>query len=147
MNSVAKEIKEYWSRKSRNFQFDSETLDIVSKTMTPDEEELLHSGEDLCRSIGGDTWDKYLFTVNKSFNRHNDIVCRYTTVSPDGQLFITNHSSITELPIKVGTLAACNKNCIYHICDFEKDLLQSLSLAAIADLTSAIVVYNSEHEI
>lgn len=145
MNIVAKEIKDYWMRQSNSFQWDAETLDIVSKTLSPEEVAILEKGRDKCFAEGTATKERYIFVVNKAFNRHNDIICQYTTVGSDGTLHVTERSSITELDIRVSTLVNCNRNCVYHICDFEMSLLPQLTLESVADLSNAIVMYNYEH--
>ena len=145
MNTVAKEIKDYWMRQSASFSWDAETLDLVSKTLDPEEIALLEQGRDACFAVGGETKERYIFAVNKAFNRHNDIISHYTEVDENNKLHVTARSSITELDIRVSTLINCNRNCIYHICDFETTLLPSMTLDAIADLTNAIVMYNYTH--
>ena len=146
MNSVAKEIKDYWMRQSASFSWDAETLDLVSKSLNPEEVAVLEKGRDKCFAEGGEAKERYIFVVNKAFNRHNDIICHYTEVSNDGSLRITERSSITELNIRVDTLINCNRNCVYHINEFETTLLPAMTLDAIADLTNAIVMYNEEHK-
>lgn len=145
MNAVAKEIKEYWDRQSQHFSWDAETLDFVSQTLSKDEQDVLLKGRAWCHADGGELWDEYLFAVTKAFNRHNDIICHYTTVDDDGSIIISKRSSITELGIKVSTLVNCNRNGVYHIGDIEKTQLPRLTLESIANVTAAIIVYNREH--
>lgn len=145
MNSVAKEIKDYWTKQSASFSWDAETLDLVAKSLSPEETEVLSKGRDACFAEDGVVKERYLFAVNKAFNRHNDIICGYTGVADDGSLLVTERSSITELNIRIGTLINCNRNCVYHIRDFETTILPSMTLDAIANLTNAILEYNMTH--
>ena len=48
MNSVAKEIKDYWMRQSASFSWDAETLDLVSKSLNPEEVEKYNHNIGLC---------------------------------------------------------------------------------------------------
>lgn len=146
MNRIAKEIRDYWDDQLPCFQWDSEILDLVSRTLTPEETEVLTKGRDACQAAEGKTWEQYLFTITKAFNRHNDIVCHYTTVGPGETLLCTSRSSITELNINISTLVNCNRNCVYHINDIEKTMLPRLTLESIADVTAAIIVYNAIHQ-
>jgi len=145
MNSIAKEIKNYWFEQSPYFMLDSEVLETITKTLSKDETLLLSRGfEDCCKDEKSKL--AYIFTVNKAFNRHNDIITGATIIE-DETILCSEKSSITELDITLETLKDCNKHCIYHVEDVEKDLLPGLSLEAIADLTAAIISYNSEHSI
>lgn len=147
MKANAKEIKDYWGRQSPNYQWDAETLDFVVDTLSDAEREVLNMGYDVCKKCGDTTWETYILTVSKAFNRHNDLLCRYTTADENGNLTTSLNSSITELDINVRTLTNCNRAYIYHINDFSKSLLPKLPLETIADLTTALVKYNATHDI
>lgn len=146
MNQIAKEIKDYWHTQSPYLSFDAEILDAIVGTLSEDETLILQRGKKACYDAGETEWNTYLFAVNKAFNRHNDVICGYTVVE-DGDVICSEKSSITELDISPTTLKNCNKNYIYHVNDIEKDILPSLSLDAIADLTAAIVEYNAIHSV
>ena len=143
MNKLNKEVMEYWHRRNACYIFDPETLDLAVSTLTEEEKLILGKGVDTCK-LDPDLRSRFMFVANKAFNRHNDIISGYTILEDD-EISCTEKSSITELQISPETLVDCNRNCIYHIADVEKTILPSLSLEAIADLTAAIILYNTEH--
>lgn len=145
MNKIAKEIRDYWNEQSPYFTFDVETLDAIVPTLSEDETLILQKGRECC--LKGDNQlnkDSYLYAVHKAFNRHNDVICGYTVLE-GSSVICSEKSSITELDISIDTLRNCNKNCLYHVSDVEKEILPSLTLDAIADLTAAIISYNATH--
>lgn len=144
MNRIAKEIKEYWFKQSPYFILDSEVLDKVSRSLSADETLILEKGFDACTDAVSK--EAYTFAVHKAFNRHNDIITGSTVIDGD-EILCSEKSSITELEISIGTLVDCNRHCIYHVEDVEKELLPGLSLEAIADLTAAIICYNAKHSV
>lgn len=148
MDSISKEIKDYWYQQSPYFLWDAETLKETVDTLTDLERDVLSFGWDALKNRPDTDSDRslYLFTVHKAFNRHNDIICQNTMVV-DGEIICTAKSSITELDISPATLIECNKNAFYHVEDIEKEQLPFLSLDAIADVTAAIILYNAQHSL
>lgn len=145
MNSISKEIKDYWYQQSPYFSWDSEVLNGVVDSLTETERDILKQGWEAVKSSGDAVLEEtYLFTVHKAFNRHNDIICGYS-YAEGGEVICTAKSSITELDISPTTLRECNKNAFYHVNDIEKKLLPTLSFEAIADVTAAILLYNEQH--
>lgn len=136
MNKLIKDVKSYWEKKSQFFILDTDILTSCIETLTDDERDIL-------RSFNSDMYD---FVQAKVFNRHNDISSGATALNDDNTITITEKSSITELEITPDTLTACNKGCIFHICDIDKELLPTMSFETIADLTTAIIVYNAKSE-
>lgn len=134
MNKIARLVKEYWDKKSQYFSWDPETLDTVVSTLTDEEVETIGSSGPEAKS----------FVMRKIFNRHNDLITGGTVLTEDG-ILCSEKACITELNIRVETLDDCNKHCIYHIEDIEKEILPGLSLESIADLTAAIIEYNQQH--
>lgn len=144
MNKIAKEIKDYWFEQSHYFMLDTEVLDAIIPTLSTDETLILNKGRDACFKSSELEKAAYQYAVSKAFNRHNDVISGYTVIDGDAVL-CSEKSSITELDISIETLISCNKHCIYHVCDVEKDILPSLPFEAIADLTGAIISYNEVH--
>lgn len=130
MKLEVKNVKDYWTAQSSNFQLDSEILSDCVSALTDAECAVLTTGDA--------TDEAFVFLVNKVFNRHND-VCNGVTVISDGAVEISSESSITELEISLDTLINCNRNCIYHIADVNKEILPALTFEAIAELTAAII--------
>lgn len=144
MNKIAKEIKDYWFEQSPYFRLDTDVLDSIIPTLSTDETLILNRGKDVCLKSSALDRGAYLYAVNKAFNRHNDIISGYTVIE-DNSVLCSEKSSITELDISIETLISCNKHCIYHVCDVEKEMLPSLPFETIADLTGAIISYNEVH--
>lgn len=145
MNRIATEIKNYWLDQNQYFRLDSETLETVVDSLSEDDKLILGKGKEVCFKDPTDK-EMYLFAVNKAFNRHNDIIAGNTVIE-NGEVICSEKSSITELDISAETLWHCNRHCIYHVEDIEKDILPTLSFEAIADLTAAIISYNAIHSI
>jgi hypothetical protein len=144
MNKIAQEIRNYWFTQSPFFILEPDVLDKVVQSLTDEEKKTILTGDEGKPTGDQASQDAYLFAVHKAFNRHNDIITGATTVN-NGTVLCTEKACITELDISAETLKDCNKHCIYHICDVEKDILPGLSLEAIADLTAAIISYNETH--
>ena len=98
-------------------------------------DEILLNGDS---STDEDQHEEFIFVVTKVFNRHNDI-CSGVTEVKDGDVIISENSSITELNIELKTLRDCNRNAVYHISDISKEILPALSFEAIADVTGAVI--------
>ena len=144
MKKAAQEFFDYWSGKRYNYTFDSEILDICVTNLSPHELKIAEMGWEECiESEALNT--QFVFIMNKLFNRHNDIASRYTRIE-DGELVITERSSITELDISMSTLKNCNASCVFHINDVEKEILPSLTFESIAELTNAILTFKEENE-
>lgn len=137
MNKIAKEIRDYWSRQSQYFMWDSEVLDAIIPTLPQSDIDALTNDPD------GKS-EQYWIAVNRAFNRHNDVICGYTTIREDGAL-CSAKSAITELDVSYATIRECNKHGVYHIKDIEDDIPDGLSLDAAAELTAAIISYNEKH--
>ena len=141
MSKFEKVVRDYWSEQSNFFTLDPEVLNVCIDSLSDEERNLLvkdnrnQSEEEL-----------FEFLQKKIFNRHNDICDGSTTVNDDGTIVVSSRSSITELDITLSTLNACNKGCIYHICDIEKSILPSMSFETIADLSSAIIIFNTVND-
>lgn len=144
MRKNAREVREYWSAKRYNFILDAELLDTAVSCLTPEELKVLDTGRDRCmESEALSEWHTYL--MYKVFNRHNDLACGYSRIDTDGELVITENSSITELDISLATMRNCNESLIYRICDIAKEALPSLTFEAIAEVTAAVLAFNKEH--
>lgn len=140
MNKLARAVKEFAFREFGNgIIFDSDVLDVAIKTLTPDEVETLELGDS---DTDEDQHEAYTFMLWKVFNRHNDICSRYSKVISDKDIEISPKSSITELNIEYKTLCNCVDNYILRICDVDKNILPSLTLHTISDITAAIIEFN-----
>ena len=120
---------------------DTDTLEIVINSLTPDERNTLLLGDSLSNP---NVHEAYMFVVKKCFNRHNDICSRRTVIQDDGTIRVSKRSAITELDISYKTLVNCNNNCFFRIEDINKSILPSLTLESIADVTAAIIAYDAE---
>ena len=140
MNKIAREVRSYWFSQSPYLMWDPITLDNVIKTLSPHEMELLDKGVEDCDYT---EMDDYTFTMNRVFNRHNDIICGWTTIE-DGKVVCTEKSSITELDISLSVLKDCNRHCVYHVADVE-DTMPGFSFESAVELTAAIIKYNQTH--
>ena len=138
MNKVAKAVQNYWARISPMLQWDSEVLSQCISVLSPEEVCILESDP------GGVDADLYKLTMQRVFNRHNDICCGNTSIC-DNKLICTAKSSITELDIGYDVAKVCTKAAIYKIEDIEKPLLIGMTFEVIAELTAAIVIFNSKY--
>lgn len=145
MKKNVKEVYDYWTSKRYNFVFDSELLDACVNNLSAHETSILEKGKFACEESEA-LGEEFEFLMYKIFNRHNDIACRYSSIDGNGELVISEKSSITELDISLETMRNCNESCVYHIDDIQKDILPSLTFEAIAEVTAAILTFNEEHK-
>ncbi len=145
MKKNVKEVYDYWTSKRYNFSFDSEILDACVNNLTPRELAVLDRGRETCEDSEA-LKEEFTYLMYKVFNRHNDIASRYSYIDEDGELVISERSSITELDISLETMKNCNQSCVYHIVDIQKETLPSLTFEAIAEVTAAILTFKKEHE-
>lgn len=138
MNTKIKAVRDYWKAKNELFSLDTEVLTACVETLTEAEDTILVKYiED------GIVTDDLLFLMHKVFNRHNDVCCGVTVIEEDNEVVISDSSSITELDITLATMKDCNKHYIYHILDITKEMLPTITLEAIADVTAAVLRYNA----
>lgn len=138
MNLYAKAVKDYYHSQSPLYEFNSEVLNDVISSMDEKELKVL---DPLVESLDAAEDINVLFVATKIFNRHNDLWSGATKIDDNGDIIISDDSSISELDIEPLTLIDCNRNCIYKIRDVEAQYLPVLPLEAIADLTGEIVKF------
>ena len=143
MNKLVRAIKEFALREVGGVLLDTEVLDRCIATLTPYEREILELGDS---TISKELHERYLFMLWKVFNRHNDVCSRNSWFISDEDVEITTKSSITELDISYDTLVNCNNNFVFRICDIQKELLPTLTLESIADVTAAILTFDANVE-
>lgn len=142
MQKLIKEVRDFMSKEYYGLEFDTDVLTISINTLLPVEREILENGDS---DANKEQHESYMFMVNKVFNRHNDLCSRRSIQLDDETIEITDRSSITELDITYATLVNCNHSDIFHIQDIQKEILSTLTLEAIADVTAAIIIFNAEH--
>lgn len=140
MRKEVKVVRDYWATISPLFNLDTEVLVMSVDSLETVEREILLNGDS---TTDEDQHDEFIFVVTKVFNRHNDI-CSGVTEVKDGDVIISENSSITELNIELKTLRDCNRNAVYHISDISKEILPALSFEAIADVTGAVIAMGTD---
>lgn len=140
MNKLVRAVKDFALREVGGVLLDTDVLTTCISTLTPAERETLELGDS---TFNKDQHESYMFMLWKVFNRHNDICNRSSRVISDRDIEISSKSSITELDISYSTLVNCNDNCVFRICDIQKDLLPTLTFDTIADVTAAIITFNA----
>lgn len=142
MKKEIKVVRDYWKKRSEAFILDTDVLTLCIETLSDTEKAVLLNHSEDCT----EHTPEFIFVVNKVFNRHNDVCCGVTTfeeIKGGYRIDITVASSITELDISLETLKNCNDNYIFHIQDISKEILPTLTLEAIADVTAAVITYNN----
>ncbi|MCM1215108.1 MAG: hypothetical protein NC548_11380 [Lachnospiraceae bacterium] len=141
MKPVVKHVKDYWKRHMPLLNIDTDTMSDCVAALTMEERATIAAWNPFT-----DPNEEVAFLLSKVLNRHNDVCAGSTAIVNDKGNYvveITAQSSISELDISLSTLRGCNRACIYHIEDIDKEILPTLSFEAIADLTSAILVADS----
>lgn len=138
MKKEIKVVRDYWKSQHDAFCLDTDVLTLSVETLTAEEQATLEQyAKDEVMT------DAVTFLMHKVFNRHNDICCGVTVINENNDVCLTVASSITELNIQLETLKDCNKHYIYHVQDITKEILPTLTLEAIADVTAAVLYYNA----
>lgn len=137
MKPIVKRVKDYWKRQMPLLSIDTEVMSDCVVALTMEEQARISMWNGVSEPD-----DDLSFILSKVFNRHNDVCAGTTTIASDKGNYvveITAQSSISELNISLKTLRDCNRACIYHVEDIDKEILPTLSFEAIAELTGAII--------
>ena len=126
MRKEVKVVRDYWATISPLFNLDTEVLVMSVDSLETVEREILLNGDS---TTDEDQHDEFIFVV---------------TEVKDGDVIISENSSITELNIELKTLRDCNRNAVYHISDISKEILPALSFEAIADVTGAVIAMGTD---
>lgn len=145
MNKIAKEVREFWAKESPYFQYDVEILDMVADSLPAVDKWVILQGYESASQMP-EIKESYILACHKVFDRHNDIVCGHSHLTPNG-VVLTKESSITELTLNLSTLQECKRKAVYRISDFNKDVMATMSLKSIATFTTALVKFNEENKL
>lgn len=137
MKPIVKRVRDYWKRQMPLLSIDTDVMSDCVAALTMEERAQINLWDGLTEPDGD-----LAFVLSKVLNRHNDVCCGSTVIVNDRGNYvveITPKTSISELDISLQTLRDCNKACIYHVEDIDKEILPTLSFEAIAELTGAII--------
>lgn len=141
MKTVCKKVRDYFNQKSNLLNIDAQALQKAVNSLSYVEQQLIeHSDIEHLTAMED-------FIFHKAFYRQNDICAGCTDFDDEGNIILSAQSAITELEITLETYQELHELGCIEIDDVKKDEFPQLSLESLADLTAAILKFETNNQV